>query len=406
MPISFVYDLYTPFTPERPVVEEENRTAAAPVEFQGAYMEQELAINPTPTRSFAAAMPPSMSMPAPASRAKIDIEDLQASTAMEISSQAMGELFEYRISTPVSVGRGQSAMAPVISTLLEKRKELLYNGSKLAEHPVATLRLQNTSGLTLERGPVTVLEDGEYVGEAVLPFTPAGGEIVVPYAVELGARIRESSGSSFETYSLRLKGIMLHIEQWEIIWREYRVNNSTNRPLTILVEHPRRTNYEIFDTPEHSEKADQFLRFAVTVEPHSENSLTVKERRMVSRKEELKRQSYEELQRFVAKGLLKREIFDKALAILRHWDRIDNKKSALSALANERENIFKQQKQFQGNMTALGKEGKEGALRTRYVEELEASETRLAAIAAEEVAVRNALTELEDELKQQIKALE
>ncbi|MDF1512700.1 MAG: hypothetical protein P1S60_02705, partial [Anaerolineae bacterium] len=33
MPISFVYDLYTPFTPERPVIKEENRVAAGPVEF-------------------------------------------------------------------------------------------------------------------------------------------------------------------------------------------------------------------------------------------------------------------------------------------------------------------------------------------------------------------------------------
>ena len=36
MPISFVYDLYKPFTPERPVVEEEARVAAAPVEFAEA----------------------------------------------------------------------------------------------------------------------------------------------------------------------------------------------------------------------------------------------------------------------------------------------------------------------------------------------------------------------------------
>ena len=36
MPVSFVYDLYTPFTPDRPVVEEEGRGVAAPVEFEAA----------------------------------------------------------------------------------------------------------------------------------------------------------------------------------------------------------------------------------------------------------------------------------------------------------------------------------------------------------------------------------
>ena len=36
MPVSFVYDLATPFTPERPLVEEEARVAAAPPEFEEA----------------------------------------------------------------------------------------------------------------------------------------------------------------------------------------------------------------------------------------------------------------------------------------------------------------------------------------------------------------------------------
>ncbi len=38
MPVSFVYDLYTPFTPDRPVVKEEGRAVAAPVEFEAAEM--------------------------------------------------------------------------------------------------------------------------------------------------------------------------------------------------------------------------------------------------------------------------------------------------------------------------------------------------------------------------------
>ena len=33
MPVSFIYDLYTPFTPDRPVIQEEARGVAAPVEF-------------------------------------------------------------------------------------------------------------------------------------------------------------------------------------------------------------------------------------------------------------------------------------------------------------------------------------------------------------------------------------
>ncbi|HSJ52906.1 MAG TPA: hypothetical protein VLC52_04095, partial [Anaerolineae bacterium] len=194
MPISFIYDLYTPFTPERPLIEEEARVAAGPVEFGEA--RDYLGAAPeaaAPAMMRAMAAPP----PAPA-LAKMSRDALAKAAPVSTSGEALGELFQYVIATPVTVGRGQSAMVPIVSADLAYRKDLLYNGLKLPAHPVATLRLTNESGLTLERGPVTVLDRGEYVGEAVLPFSVAGGEIVVPYAVELSVRVREEMGSSRE----------------------------------------------------------------------------------------------------------------------------------------------------------------------------------------------------------------
>ena len=121
-------------------------------------------------------------------------EALAAAQPIQTKGEALGELFQYVIQTPVTVGRGQSAMVPVVASMLEYRKDLLYNAAKLPGHPVATLRLRNTTGLTLERGPATIMESAGYLGEAVLPLTAAGGEIVLPYAVELGLKVREESG--------------------------------------------------------------------------------------------------------------------------------------------------------------------------------------------------------------------
>ena len=61
MPISFVYDLYTPFTPERPEVKEEARAVAAPVAFEqakaGAMLSAAMA-EPEATRDMAFAAAP------------------------------------------------------------------------------------------------------------------------------------------------------------------------------------------------------------------------------------------------------------------------------------------------------------------------------------------------------------
>jgi hypothetical protein len=411
MPISFVYDLYTPFTPERPVVEEEARVAAAPVEFAeavgaepetvalGAGMAMgALGDMARMVRAKAAPPPP----PAP----MISREALAQAAPVTASGASLGELFQYVIGTPVTVGRGQSAMVPILSADLGYRKDLLYNGSKMPTHPVATLRLKNGSGLTLERGPVTVIEGGEYVGEAVLPFTVAGGEVVVPYAVELGVKAREESGSRREIRALYIKGAYLHFEEWDVRWREYRLDNSTGEVMAVLVEHPRTATYDLADTPEPEERTDEHLRFAVEVPARGETTLRVQERSLVTRWEELRQQSYSALQQYLKQGLLDQAAYDRVAALLKLWNRIADNEKRLKEVEQDRQKIYKAQQQIQGNMAALATTGKEGALRAQYVDQLQASEEQLKALAGREAELAAEIERLKQEIEALLKALE
>ena len=63
MPISFVYDLYTPFTPKRPEIKEEGRVAAAPVAFEAAMLgapEKPMALDDTRSMKGIRAAAPAM----------------------------------------------------------------------------------------------------------------------------------------------------------------------------------------------------------------------------------------------------------------------------------------------------------------------------------------------------------
>lgn len=399
MPISFVYDLYEPYLPERPVVEEEARVAPAPVEFAEAERSMAFADE---MRGMAAPMPAMM-----ASRKRsLGREALAQASTPAASGEALGELFQYRIETPVTVERGHSAMVPILSSDLRYRKDLLYNGAKMPAHPVATLRLKNQTGLTLERGPVTVIDGGEYVGEAILPFTPADGEVTVPYAVELGARVREEQGASRQIHGLHIEGAYLRFEEWEIHWRDYQVSNRTAQPLRVAVEHPRTAHFSLFDTPEPEERTDEHLRFQVQVRAHAEATLRVQERRLVSRREELRRQSYENLQRFLRQGLLDSTAYEQVAQLLRLWQQIGDLERRLEQIEAKRQQIYQGQQQIQGNMGALSTTGKEGALRARYVEQLETSEEQLGALASEEAEKRAEIDRLKAEIESRIKDLE
>lgn len=404
MPISFVYDLYTPFTPERPVVQEEPRVAAGPVGFEGAVealgMDQ---AREAPLSAPAMGAMRAMAV-APAAKARLSADALAQSAAVKTQGEALGELFQYTIETPVTVGRGQSAMVPIIASRMNFHKDLLYNGHKLPSHPVATLRLNNTTGLTLERGPVTVVESGEYVGEAVLPFTAPSSELIVPYAVELGIKVSEENGTQYEARSLKLKESYLHFEEWEIRWRDYRLSNSTGEPRIVLVEHPRTLSYDLFDTPTPQEKTDTYLRFVVSVPPHGEARLKVQERHLTRRREELHRQSYEGLQHYLQQGLIDQKTMDRVTKLLMLWQNIATYEGKLQECEKERQKIYEAQRQIQGNMGTLAQTGKEGTLRSRYVEQLEGTEEQLKALAQQEANLKAEIERVQREIAERLSA--
>jgi hypothetical protein len=296
-------------------------------------------------------------------------------------------------------------MVPIVSADVDCRKDLLYNGAKMPNHPVATLRLRNQTGLTLERGPLTVMDGGEYVGEAVLSYAVPDGEMTVPYAVELGVRVREESGSSRQISGLNIRGSYLHIEEWEVRWREYLLSNSTAEELMVLVEHPRTVHYELFGMAEPREQTDEHLRFEISVPAQSEKALKVQERRLLSRREELRRQSYGGLRRYLRQGIIDERTHARLAELLKLWERIGDHEKALKEVETERAALYKAQQQIQGNMAALSTAGKEGALRARYVEQLEGSEDNLLALGQREAHYKDQVEQLRQEIETRIQAL-
>jgi hypothetical protein len=390
--------LYTPFTPERPLIEEESRVAPGPIDLV-AGADAFAAAEPLQMRAMGVPAAPSAQ---PMAR-KMSRKEMADSVSVSTSGEAMGELFQYHITTPVSVGRGQSAMVPILSTTLNYQKELIYNSAKLAAHPIASLRLTNNTGLTLERGPATVIEGGDYVGEAVLPFTADSAEFIIPYAVELGVRVREQNGSKIELYGLSLEGAYLLFEEWDVHWRDYQLNNSTAQPMSILVEHPRSAHYDLFDTPDPAETTEESVRFSVEIPAKTETTLRVNTRRLRQRREELQKQSYVNLQRYLGQGLINRSTHDLIAEILALLEKINGYRHRLSEINGERQMVYEAQKQIQGNMQTLSAEGKEGRVRSQYVDRLEATENSLNVLGQEEAKLKKEIEGLEKRIEDKLK---
>ncbi|MBX0328430.1 hypothetical protein K2Z83_12160 [Oscillochloris sp. ZM17-4] len=267
----------------------------------------------------------------------------------------------------------------------------------LPSHPVASLRLTNETGLTLERGPVTVLDAGDYAGEAVLPFTRAGGELIVPYAVELGITVSERSRSERRLHAVHIRGEYAVFEEYDLRSRSYDLVSGIDRPAEVLIEQARLAHYDLADTRAPDEESAGFARWRVACPAHGRSAFVVVERRLVSRQEQVRGLSGERLRALLRDGLVNAKTVAFLEGVLELYRQVAEAQGQLRQIEQERESIYKQQRQIQGNLQPLGRDGDEGALRKRYVSTLGQLEDALAAAAAREEKLRQQIARLEEQ---------
>lgn len=292
-PISFVMDLYQPLYVPRPEVRQELYASLLPQQYgQGlaAVVDQfaatgaradawqmakrEMAMAPRP-----AAAPSSESMYSAAGG--VDAADMAASVG-SIQSVAqggsLGELFRYEIAKPVSIGRQRSAMLPIVSQEVEAEKVSIYDERVLAKHPLAGLRLVNSTPLNLMQGPVTVYDGGAYAGDARIEDLAPGSERLLSYAVDLDVEVAPRAEPLPEAIvSVRLMKGTLVVTRKLARRKLFEIKNSGSNDVELLVEYPREEPWKLVTPKKPAETTRDRYRFAVTAEPGTPTTLEVAE---------------------------------------------------------------------------------------------------------------------------------
>lgn len=402
-PISFVYDLYTPRFIQRPKVGEEERTLPGPVILDEALPEADydlLMMSPD-LEGFGGSH--LLAEPQPTAARKSIQRNLADTAQVQTTGVAKGELFEYRVQAPVTIKRGQSAMVPILNAAIAGRREHVYNGEKMADHPVVTLSAHNCSGLTLERGPVTVLEGDNYVGEAVITFTPAEGEFFVPYAVDLGVKITETPNHYEETAAIRLDRQYVIHDWYAIRATTYTIENRNPEPITLMIEQRILPDYELFDTPEPFARTAEFQRWRLRVAPRSSQSFQVCARTLVSRQEAVGDLSHQILQRYLRERFIDQVLFEQLRGIVGLYETQQDLRRQIDQQTQKRDRLLKEQQQITQKLQNLGREGDEGELRSRFVAKMQTiedeSDRLAAAIATLETQQRQTQAAIQAQLR-------
>jgi hypothetical protein len=329
---------------------------------------------------------------------------LMDSTRVQTKSVEMGEFFRYDIDTPVTVKRGQSAMVPIIQCPLICKKEHVYNGAKMPRNPVVTMRIKNNTGLVLERGPIVVLDEGTYVGEAILPYTTMDSENHVAYSVDLGVVVTEKQESESHMKAIHIKQKYFQKEFLQFLKTEYTIENKKTEAITLVIEHPKR-EYELTETPNPTEKTESFFRWALEVKPKTQTKFNVKEVKTVWYSEEIRVLGVDTLKSYLDSKYIQKTSYDRISEIIELQKRIYVLQQEIQKRENERNQIYNEQGRLRQNLGSLGSTPQEQNLRSKYITTMENQEKRLEQIKAEIEKTQAEIQAIDKSIEQKLQAL-
>ena len=377
LPVSFTHDLYTPRYIRRPEVKVQETTGVLPPEVE-AGMARQLQLE-----GFLAAEPPMAAMaaaPMQGVRRKLaKSAAMPSSTPAQVRERKVGDLFEYEIEHPVTIKRNQSALVPIVLREFAGRPVLLYNRQTRAQNPLRCVEFKNTTGLTLEGGPVTVLEAGNYVGEAMLETTKPDEERLVPYCVELSVHVLDN----VDSHSERASRVVIHqgtlkAHYFRVERTTYHFNNKSDASYVLYLDHPRPSSeWKLFDTPAPHEITENYWRFRITIEPKKVTPFVVNERQMLASTFGLTDLTDRQLSLWIDQKYLDTRTQQTLSQVMEQRREIARLDAELQTLHKSRYDLFEEQKRIRENLQSIGDRPGEKELRSRYLKSLNAQEDRL-----------------------------
>ena len=172
-------------------------------------------------------------------------------------------------------------MLPIVTDDIVAERVSIYNQSVLAKNPLYGARIRNTTGKHLLQGPITVLDDHGYAGDAQIDNLPPGQERLISYGIDLEMRVNAANRrqeNNIQTGRL-VKGV-LQVTRKQVVMQDYLVQNLSQKTKDVIVEHPFQTEWKLVETPKPMETTDSLYRFRDSVPAGKTRTLTVKEERV------------------------------------------------------------------------------------------------------------------------------
>jgi hypothetical protein len=402
-PISFITQLYAPKYITRPRAELADNNAAAPQVFEGGVVGGIVGGVP----SAAAPAPPARMMAKSSIgsgrleenfRGSDQIVAMESNIASTASGRDAGDLFEYSFSSPVTVKKGESAMLPFLQQKLGARKLLIYQES-FGVNPQNAAELTNSTGKTLDGGPITVYDAGSYAGEALVETVKAGDKRLISYGVDLGTRITTKFDSSKNiTREIHANRGMLTAKYAAEEVKTFTIKNVDPKAKLLIIEHPQRYGYKLLEPAKASETTANAYRFEVKLAASATETFVLREERDYDQSFTIGSMTPDTISVWLENKILSANARRQLEQIMAKKRDIAANDAAIKLADGSVNDLTQDQTRIRANIQSLNNVRNQQDLVQQYATQLAGNETKMAALRDQQSELKRKKTALESEL--------
>lgn len=368
-PVGFTQNLYAPYYTYRPEVPLAIAQAAEAETFDSADKEvQYRSAAPMPLAEKRSAMMKKEAYGYTAAEydeaAYDDLQEKNTSAYFENQTEAgnAGEMFAFTPSKPVTLERQRSMMIPLTLASLPAEKYSVFSSIPYNErvNPKFCISIENTSGLKLPAGPITVLDGGEYSGDALLEFLPEAEKRLIAYGddIEVTGSKRADSTRTIETIKLA-DGVMTTLYR-QVQNTIYLIRNANKKERTVIVEHAKNAGFELTTKQALAETTANKYRFKFKAAGNTGTELKVEEARTYQSSQKIFDMNSNTFISYTTNSEIPEKVRKAFASIITEKEKVTAAEKALKTLQDRQTEIGKEQDRVRRNLEAVGSESQQG----------------------------------------------
>ena len=366
-PVGFTQNLYAPYYTYRPEVPLAIAQAAEAETFDSADRAVEYAAAMPLAEKRSAMMKKEAYGYTVAGYDEAEYDDLQEkndSAYFENQAEAgnAGEMFAFTPSKPVTLERQQSMMIPLTLVSLPAEKYSVFSSIPYNErvNPKFCISIENTSGLKLPAGPITVLDGGEYSGDALLEFLPEAEKRLIAYGddIEVTGSKRADSTRTIETIKMA-DGVMTTSYR-QVQSTTYLIRNANKKERTVIVEHAKNAGFELTTKQALAETTANKYRFKFKAAGNTGTELKVEEARTYQSTQKIFDMNSNTFISYTTGSEIPEKVRKAFASIITEKEKVTAAERALKTLQDHQTEIGKEQDRVRRNLEAVGSESQQG----------------------------------------------